>query len=472
MKSKSDGGSELNSGETSLSDYERRGKVFIPPLAKLSKMPQINSSSWGSERLPEMLWAALLRQHCGQQLFLLIGKDILDWIANQPNKNKMGGITHTDIANLNKDLRREMIKTIVRELGTDVLKPLLLLPGLPAAEDWKREMGDLSVDIVAGWNRIAVAIQLSSGSPADIDLRAFKLMALVLCGKMKLLPETLKLINELPGGKNQLKAEACIRSSEAVTASREQQYEWVAKFWHYSQRETQCISGESVENIKITKRDAIQDKKYYEGRLIKAKQTLIDHFFQTLPGELIDARHEAVFGIALYSTGIFVGNALLLASCTINNRVSVRILFESYITLKYLLHKEKIGDPVWRSHRDYGVGQIISIQKKYREKKYNSHLVEPTILNIIANEDKWSEFTEINVGHWDNSNLRKISIQVREKSFYDKYYGYTSGYIHTSWGAVREFALQSCLNPLHRGHRIPRKSPHLAPNANEDCRLI
>jgi len=77
------------------------------------------------------------------------------------------------------------------------------------------------------------------------------------------------------------------------------------------------------------------------------------------------------------------------------------------------------------------------------------------VLLNIANEDKWLEFVPINLGHWESANLRKMSEEIGLKETYDKFYNYTSGFIHANWGGIRESVFEKCLNPLHRFHNIP-----------------
>ncbi|HEX74026.1 MAG TPA: hypothetical protein G4N93_02630 [Dehalococcoidia bacterium] len=98
--------------------------------------------------------------------------------------------------------------------------------------------------------------------------------------------------------------------------------------------------------------------------------------------------------------------------------------------------------------------------------------IEIDDIDRLANEDKWIEFTSINLGHWASVDLRKISDDVGLKELYDKYYVYTSGYMHSNWGAVRESVYQKCVNPLHRYHRIPTYDLPLMPSVTSDARNI
>jgi hypothetical protein len=94
-------------------------------------------------------------------------------------------------------------------------------------------------------------------------------------------------------------------------------------------------------------------------------------------------------------------------------------------------------------------------------------------LHYLANEDVWQEFVDINVGAWDSTDLRKRAEKSRTKHIYDKFYDWTSGYVHCHWGAVRDSVLTTCLNPLHRYHRIPLEIPRLQNDVIPDaCKLV
>jgi hypothetical protein len=97
-----------------------------------------------------------------------------------------------------------------------------------------------------------------------------------------------------------------------------------------------------------------------------------------------------------------------------------------------------------------------------------SKCVEIDELNIIVNEDRWVEFIPINLGQWENSDLRKMSEYADVKEIYDLYYNYTSGFVHGTRGALRESVYQKCLNPLHRFHRIPLFDLPLMPSVTSD----
>lgn len=112
-------------------------------------------------------------------------------------------------------------------------------------------------------------------------------------------------------------------------------------------------------------------------------------------------------------------------------------------------------DGIWLKWRQYGAGQAKLNALRFDELIDAPEFIDVSTIETISNEDTWDEFLNINLGNWSNSDLRKMSIEAGLKDIYDKYYSWTSGYVHGSWGAVRETCFEICGNPLHRLHRYP-----------------
>src|SRR5207244_3060643 len=88
-------------------------------------------------------------------------------------------------------------------------------------------------------------------------------------------------------------------------------------------------------------------------------------------------------------------------------------------------------------------------------------------------EDFWQEYLPIRLGHWDSSNLRTHSIESDTKEEYDRYYDWTSAYSHGQWAAIRDVLWETCANPLHRLHRIPRRTKRMLEDVVPDgCRVV
>lgn len=113
-------------------------------------------------------------------------------------------------------------------------------------------------------------------------------------------------------------------------------------------------------------------------------------------------------------------------------RLGLRTITECYINLSYLQIKN--DDNLWLGYRSYGSGQAKLTFLKIDELDVQPQFVS---LETLANENQWQEFSEINLGHWDNTNLRVMSEKAGVKDIYNSYYDWTSGFAHGQWSALR-----------------------------------
>lgn len=479
-KKKAQSSKQENDRSTKLEDYKRNKKTLTPPLASL---PNVMLTSWTNDRMPDMLWAVLIRRHHPGVRGYAIFRDVLGWLQKNKSKEDIGGVTHTDISLYSTQLRQSFVKYIVKQAGTDALKPILLFKEIPAYDDWEKAFESIELDAEESYSQLASSMSdvMFHQTQEATDVRWVRLMGSIIGGKLHMPMEMIEKIVEYPDKHDQRYVRPLIRSSEMTTSispdgvdNPQSTDSWSATFWKQLQDETVCIPeiSNKEEDVKSRYEKEARDKKYYNTTLPEIRESLLLHFMETSSTTGVDPKHEAVFGLALYALDVFIENVILTVGATSSGRVNTRIIFESYITLKYLADKEKMGDSLWGTYRDYGSGQVSLVDRKYKEEGYVTGIVDPQMVDHIANEDKWQEYVPINLGNWDASDLRTISTQVGEKELYDKYYPYTSGYIHASWGAVREASFQTCLNPLHRMHRIPRFGLPVLPNSTEDCRYL
>lgn len=468
---------QKKNNSTPLNNYKQERKKLTPPMATI---PNFAPCSWIHERLPEMLWAALIREYHPGNSGYAIFRDIMSWLSANIDNVELVGVTHTDISHLPKELRDNFINHIVTVAGTDALKPLLLLETLPAYNIWKEAIGGIELNTEKSWGQLAdtVNLVLFHQSQEATDVRWVKLMGTLLSGKLHFpesMADRIDEFNQYPDKGDQRSVRPSIRSMEIMENLQGDEYKWSQEFWGFTYKNTLCIpeiNEHSKEEVAKKYADVGKDKKYYADVTVDIWQSLIDHFYATSNTTAVDAKHETVFGLALYALNMFIQNNILLGASTPAGRITARMILEAYVTLAYLTKKENDSEVLWETYREYGVGQISLVERKYEDEGYASAMVDLTVMDNIANEDKWSEFVPINLGNWDASNLRKISEEIGEKDLYDKYYTYTSGFIHSNWGAVRESTFQACFNPLHRLHRIPSYGLPILPNVNEDCREI
>lgn len=153
-----------------------------------------------------------------------------------------------------------------------------------------------------------------------------------------------------------------------------------------------------------------------------------------------------------YSLSIVTDSLNRIIGTYLIGRIVLRSLVENYITLAYLVKMDK--PELWQKYRDHGAGQAKLVSLKAKNYDSIPSFISLDDINGISTEDKREEFVDIDLGHWAGSNLRQMSIESETKEIYDKYYDWTSGYLHGNWGAVRDSVFLTDFNPLHRLMRV------------------
>jgi hypothetical protein len=185
-------------------------------------------------------------------------------------------------------------------------------------------------------------------------------------------------------------------------------------------------------------------------------RNLLDHCKATRATSALDSRHDTVFGMAFFALALVDELMRVGVSTTIGARFILRTLLELYITLAFLIKRDDVE--LWKSYRVFGSGQAKLALLKLEEATEHPFSISMDTLQSLANEDIWQEFLPIDVGHWTKSNLRELSVEAEVKEDYDRFYSWTSMYSHGHWGAVRASVFDTCGNPLHRLHRVPRST--------------
>jgi hypothetical protein len=138
-------------------------------------------------------------------------------------------------------------------------------------------------------------------------------------------------------------------------------------------------------------------------------------------------------------------------------RLSLRIIIEIYIMLKFINNEEDEKPDLWEEYQEYGIGKykLILIKAREIDEFENSHL-NRELLDFLVNEQIDEMFQNVDFRNFENkTKIRDKAIEVDEKELFDVYYDYESSYAHGLWGAVRESSMLKCVNPLHLGHNVP-----------------
>lgn len=453
---------------TPLEKHRRKGKILSPPLATL---PKLKPSSWIDDWLPEMLWVALLLFGVRRDDALALIRATANAVFELDADAKPADATLSALALVGHESREGILAEISSSVqARESLRPLLLLNGLPGLDDWKSAIGQEPEPEDWGVLASAVASALFHQSEAATDCRWARLIFMSAAGKLKLSDEEqVKELLNYPNYGDMRKVRPFIRATEIAVRNLDAvddqgEVTWPKDFWDQCFVETECypLALEGDEDVPVA--GTTIDK------LDEVYGQLVSHAFETASTTGIDPMHDTIFGIALYVLSILKEMLRIGGSHQITSRLGLRTVLEAYVTLAYLIEK---NDPeLWRTHRIYGAGQAKLSFLKVDETADPPLYVDTDTLRELANEDIWQEFLSIDLGHWEKSNLRQLSVDSDTKEAYDLYYPWPSTFAHAHWGALRDSVFNHCGNPLHRLHRIPRDSARALPDVVPDaCQL-
>jgi hypothetical protein len=243
---------------------------------------------------------------------------------------------------------------------------------------------------------------------------------------------------------DQRKVRPTIRATEISFPCDDQA--WSAKFWEEAWQRTPCME------LARPRPPAAPVVNVTRARISEVSDKLLRHWKETHSTTAIDAKHDAVFGMAFYSLRLLEEMMGIGIDSSVLGRLGLRTILEVHISLRYLLVKNE--EELWKKWRAYGSGQAKLNALKFDGVVDPPRYIDVTSIEGIASEDIWEEMLPINLASWSGLDLRRLSEQSTLKDTYDQYYSWTSGYVHGTWGPIRESCFETCTNPLHRKSAI------------------
>lgn len=448
---------------STLAQHSQAGRTLVPPMLNYTRMAL---QSWVNDRLPDMLWAALLVTN-DREVALNVFRELAKYVIE---RQKLGpvtfeGITHSAIAAYPEHIQRELVGIIAEPDQSKVaLGSLLYFGNLPAKEAWMSVLGTPVGEMDWAPLMVAVARTLDHQSQEATDCRWAKVLFRLAAGRWHpATQEGAREILDYPNCGDLRKVRPTIRANEVGFAGlSDVTSDWPAAFWDSCLKETSCQPPSlGSEDIPLAETGTTSQ------RVDEVYEKLVAHCMASQSTSAVDAKHDAVFGTSLYCLSLVRELLRPGAGNSVMARMALRTVLECYVTLAYLI---KQNDPaMWLSYRVYGAGQAKLSFLKFAENDQSPSYVSVQTLQALANEDQWQEYLKIDLGHWDKSNLRKMSETAGVKADYDSFYSWPSAYAHGHWGAVRDSILTTCMNPLHRLHRIPRPSVRMLDDVLPDA---
>jgi hypothetical protein len=468
-----------NKGDKRLSGHKRVGKTLLSPMHKLrSKMTAYN---WSFDYLPNILWACLLSANMDRSEYLRLFRTVVD---NLSGSNSGDLIHHHITHNFIADMPNEMFDLAFRDVishpnAAGLLCSLAEIESLPDRHHWQRAFPDSS-KYVEGSLEMAVGRCFDHQSIQATDVRWLKAIYATTCmHKVHMPPEMENLllnyehldVREVGGFSRN--TEMSFRHIEDgngpggpdhVTPGLEGKpppHPPVRDaFWAEMLRNIDCIVSVPKENeVLIAATSDIEE----------TRAEVVNHFHETIRSTGADPVHEGAFGLVLYCL------KLAASACSHENydspssRIIFRTMVETVITLRFLRHKNDIT--IWKQFRVHGHQQAQLAYLKHLDSIEEPEYMSKELLKELASEDMMMEFNDVKLGHWVDSNLRKLAEESSSKDIYDRYYDWSSSYTHGSWSCIRESEFTTCMNPLHRFHRVPSTRNSLKSVIPDVCKV-
>lgn len=464
---------------SSLEAHPREGSRLRSPYSVLKNMNF--SRPWVDQCVPNILWACILATCMDRKEYLQLFRLVVTDTREQLETAKELHVTHNFLATATEQEFDTMFGAVLRnESAKSHLAALLLVSTFPDLHHWQRCLQE--PDRSSGLKTLARAVGESFDHQSQIstDVRWLKVMSQIIIRQRVMFgpgfEEQIEEYRLYPDKGDMRKVrpsiralEVGLRENEFFTDSdgkpqadlpRQLPADYAEDFWREMRGTTGCFPADTAKKPKAGDPEVM-------GEIVDILRDLERHFHATEITTATDPRHDGAFGIVAYALHLLVHAVSTPAHSRVEGRIILRTIVEAFITFSYLAKKDDAT--IWLQYRSAGSGQIkLAFLKNIREEDAPG-FVDLSILEGLANEDRWMEFQDIPLGHWANLNLRKIAEEAGVKDVYDRYYDWSSNYTHSQWGAVRDAAFTTCLNPLHRFHRIPTFMKGDMPSIISDC---
>lgn len=473
-KSKDKRRNRSNSNNSTLSQHLKIGKKLLPPMLHLLPQDKLVFSEWTSNRLPELLWASLLAEVLPRSEMLRMFFRIAERLGFENRGEEVAvtfDLTHTGLASIPGSIEEICAEVVTHPLGLRALTPLLLFEALPGRARWAAMITDAPTESDASVLAMAVGRCLDHQSQQSTDIRWLTIMFKVAIGKAHfpghMVKDLLKYVELEPEAEEMRSIRPSIRAAEMafrmMPGEEAVQSDWCKEFWKEALERGDCVPEFGARRARPVDR---VDEEALHKQWFEKQFELVERFLRLQATSGVDARFDAIFGIALYA-----GNVLLEVThgnnrFGISGRLMLRTLVECRITLAYLLGRNE--DALWLRFRRFGAGQAKLALLKFDDSSLPPKFLSEEALTRIANEDISEEFLAVELGHWCDADLRKMAEFAGVKDDYDAFYGWSSAFVHGNWSAVRDASLATCINPLHRLHRVPRGVQRFLESVLED----
>lgn len=470
-----------------LAAHRRRGRVLQPPLAALPNMRAVN---WLPDLFPDMLWLTSIISYDEDGKGMIICARTLDLVdrvlrnmpeeARPPEKLIVDGRL-SSFEPLASAAREAVLAEMESQGVYDLAVPepffhaLGMYPNAPGswllgvwrargvAVDWERAQGFLAgviADAAHGQSEVptrAKFIALSRWFKAG-RIRVPRDMT-----ELELFPKYPDRLNEDEKAMVESVARAMFMSIYMPEMNDNVSPDWPMEFWRSNWQKYPCTLEEAAAPD-TGSADSIQEAlNHFQSQADTLLDRVMTRATAVDPDLYSPDRYEVLAGIMVRSVRSLVAASRtpLLWSAE-HGFPLLRQVCEALIVLRWLLSRD---DPaLYTRFKSYGRGRLKLL--KLHVEQYLDSLDDPPpelrqyrdFLDAEVNQDVWEEWQEISLDStFSGLSAYKMAQEVGMESEYNFVFAPASAATHGEWSSLDRYALERCLNPLHRWHRVPRR---------------
>lgn len=464
-----------------LAQHKRAKTTLTPPLLTV---PQLMLVQWLPTQFPDMLWACFHTAANGRNGLHLATRAIerMQAVATGGEARPAIDGRLTVFEKLGEDERQSVLTDLLdggvyEEVVPEPFAHLLgMYPGAPGSwllQAWIDR--GLSIDPEEAQSVLNdVIVDCSTGyTDASTWAKAVVFGGLVMAGKLRFNEdmEVVRLLSRYPmlTEDENAQVESFIRASFGAIANIDDEEDgepvhqrWARRFWDSNWRIYPCRFAEPEPDTTVGDNAAFPDAATDFAHFVESSYERVVEIARTAdPGLYAPDRHEILSGLA--------ARACRIASAVAESPIlwsgehiagPARTLLESHIMMRWLVQH---SDPaIFVKFKEHGRGKL-KLTKLHYEEHLDSMDDPPEglaefveALEQRVNEDVGEEFQTINLGKAFGKDLRRMAQEVGMEQQYRLLYQPHSDISHGEWTSLDAYALQRCLNPAHRWHRLPR----------------
>lgn len=436
-------------GKSVLSDHQRIGRRFIPPMLQVGNVEGISISQ---RIIPEFLWMAILNDDYGwkggAELSLFLARAAAQATGISPSEfEKSFGqapkelfATTTAYGTLTEEQKSQLIRSLKLSFKWEslvkALAPLVAYyPKCPLSflfegalvSGTKEDLEHLKAVLKELYDKYTKQAVSMFSNAVYIAFCTNKMRALQGTGF-----DNFPSIQNYPDTEESRAIAAGVRAT-VYTLIGDTPPDWVNYFWNATdvivQNYVQEVNDELSERWKAWSLDLSQREMYEVIGALLARQV-------TLAAQL-------AISPSIWNEHV----APLILRSMVDNYINLAWIFCDSLDrarkfIQYGLGQEKLQV----EHLKARLSAENQDANEYPEVKYREDWI---------NAQQYTFLTEVNIGSWSGIDTRTMADQAGCLEFYNRAYQPFTSATHNMWNHVGKYNLVICPNPLHRYHAMP-----------------